>query len=137
MSHSTRHDESVRRLLSDIRAGLQMVFVKLAIRDFTVAQLYDRAWVEPVHIPTAELGMIWLEKVFMIEKAAALNPFSSQWYAWMDAGCALYRQRAPGPKPWPSEQALALLPRNWCRIRTWYHHSAAPLSCTTPPWLGR
>jgi tetratricopeptide (TPR) repeat protein len=118
-------DEAVLQLVSDIRAGLQTVFVKLAIRDFAVAQLYDRAWVEPVHIPTAELGMIWLEKVFMISKAASLNPFGSQWYAWMDAGCASYRERAPGPEPWPSEQALARLPRDrvaYTHVEEWYHH---------------
>ena len=118
-------DESVLRLVSDIRAGLQTVFVKLAIRDFAVARLYDRAWVDQFHIPTAELGMIWLEKVFMMEKAAALNPFGSQWFAWMDAGCAPYRQRAPGPEPWPSEQALARLPRDrvvHTHVEEWYHH---------------
>ena len=118
-------DESVRRLVSHIRAGLHTQFVQLAIRDFAVAQLYDRAWVEPVHIPTAELGMIWLEKVYLIQRAAALNPFASHWFAWMDAGCAPYRQRAPGPQPWPSEQALARLPRDrvmYTHVEEWYHH---------------
>ena len=118
-------DESVRRVVSGIRAGLHTEFVKLAIRDFAIAPLYDRAWVEPVHIPTAELGMIWLEKVFMIQRAAALNPFASHWFAWMDAGCAPYRERAPGPEPWPSVEALARLPRDrvaYTRVEEWYHH---------------
>ena len=118
-------DEDVRATVADIRRGLHTVFIKLALIDFEAARLYNSAWVHAAHVPTAELGMIWLEKVFLMQRAARANPFNSSWFAWMDAGCAAYRERLPGVEPWPAERELARLPRDriiYTHVQEWYHH---------------
>ena len=120
-------DEAVRRSVADIRSGLHTVFIRLALSDLTARQLYNPAWVHARHIPTPELGSIWLEKVFLVQRAARANPFNSSWFAWMDAGCAVYRERPPGDEPWPDERALARLPRDrviYTHVQAWYHHYA-------------
>jgi len=120
-------DEAVRRFVAHVRRGLHTVFIQLALSDFAAAQLYNPAWVHEMHIPMPELGTIWLEKVFLVQRAARANPFNSSWFAWMDAGCAAYRERPPGDEPWPAERALAQLPRDrviYTHVDAWYHHFA-------------
>ena len=120
-------DEAVRRSVADIRRGLHTVFIQLALRDLAAVQLYNPAWVHARHIPTPQLGVIWLEKVLLVQRAARANPFNSSWFAWMDAGCAAYRERPPGDEPWPDERALARLPRDrviYTHVQAWFHHFA-------------
>ena len=118
-------DETVRQFVAEIRGGLHTWFIKLALSDLATVQLYNPDWVHENHVPTPELGMIWLEKVFLVQRAARVNPFNSSWFAWMDAGCAAYRERPPGDEPWPDERALAQLPRDrviYTHVQDWYHH---------------
>ena len=120
-------DEAVRRFVAHVRRGLHTVFIQLALSDFAATQLYNPAWVHEMHVPTPELSTIWLEKVFLVQRAARANPFNSSWFAWMDAGCAACRERPPGDELWPAERALAQLPRDrviYTHVDAWYHHFA-------------
>jgi len=120
-------DEAVRRSVADIRRDLLTVFIQLALSDLAAVQLYNPDWVHARHVPTPELGTIWLQKVSLVQRAAHANPFNSSWFAWMDAGCAVYRERPPGDKPWPDMRALERLPRDriiYTHVQAWYHHFA-------------
>mmetsp|Transcript_7007 Transcript_7007/g.11716 ORF Transcript_7007/g.11716 Transcript_7007/m.11716 type:complete len:326 (+) Transcript_7007:240-1217(+) len=87
-------------------------------------------------IPSKEVAMIWLDKIFMIQEAIRLNPFNSEWFAWNDAGNAAFRGNdvIVNPPlnptiPWPHPNALAALPKDkfvytlsWI---PWKRHSVA------------
>ena len=85
--------------------------------------------------PSVELNIIWNEKVFLLEKASILNPFNSEFFAWVDAGICTYRDSAPPTRPFPDLNKLALLPKDKfiftssqapnyepSRLHTYYHH---------------
>ena len=55
----------------------------------------DRMITHSIHCPSVELNMIWNEKVFMVEKASNINPFSSEYFCWIDAGICVYRNNVP------------------------------------------
>ena len=48
----------------------------------------------------------------MIQKAYKLNPFNSEWFAWVDAGICTYRDNPPPDRVFPDETKLVLLPRD-------------------------
>jgi len=72
--------------------------------------LYDSSWIHIVHIPSKELGQIWIEKVHFVSVAAALDVFNTPWFAWVDAGNAAYRDKKPPSSVWPDVAAVAQLP---------------------------
>lgn len=43
---------------------------------------YDKTWTHPIHVNNYLLGVVWLDKVFMVADAAASNPFNSEWFVW-------------------------------------------------------
>ena len=69
------------------------------------------------------------------EKAAAINPYHSEHFCWVDAGLCLYRSTPAPPSVFPAPDKIARLPRdkfvyssseayNPLRVRTdtYYHH---------------
>ena len=104
--------DQVKHTIENLRIGYPTKFYKLAINDFIVNKTYNRAWTHHIHIPTAELGMIWLEKLYMLEKSIAWNPYNTTWFAWTDVGNAYYRQTRISPLRWPDPAVLKKLPTN-------------------------
>ena len=104
--------DQVKHTIENLRIGYPTKFYKLAINDFIVNKTYNRAWTHPIHIPTAELGMIWLEKLYMLEKSIAWNPYNTTWFAWTDVGNAYYRNTRISPLRWPDPTLLKKLPTN-------------------------
>jgi hypothetical protein len=80
--------------------------VERELTDFVTYKFKDRIETDPVHCPSAELGLVWNEKIFMIKDATTLNPFQSDYFAWVDAGLCVYREHAPPPYPF---QTLSFL----------------------------
>lgn len=60
----------------------------------------------PVHVPSEELGFIWLEKMAMVKEAADCHP-EKEWFVWVDAGLPAYRKTKPPTKEWPSSNTTA------------------------------
>jgi hypothetical protein len=58
-----------------------------------------------------ELSLIWLNKVFLIQKATQINPFNTELFAWIDAGICIYRNHHPPLRPFDFDK-IAKLPRN-------------------------
>ena len=98
-------EDEVMSLIAHYRHGLPTQFVKRSIADFDVQRLYHPSWTNKVHVPSAELGKIWLEKVFCIRSAAKLNFFRTEWFAWVDAGIAAYRDVVMPSVRWPPDVA--------------------------------
>jgi hypothetical protein len=59
-----------------------------------------------------ELNLIWNEKIFLMERAQKLNPFASEWFAWVDAGICCYRSQPPPVRPFPDPAKLVRLPKD-------------------------
>ena len=103
-------DEEVRHQVAAARVGLPTHFVRRPLADFVSRETYNaRAWVN-ADVRTAELGMIWLEKVHCVSDAARENVFHTDWFAWVDAGNAAYRWRDIPEAPWPHPAVLGSLP---------------------------
>jgi len=94
------------------RRELPTHYIELQIEDFYTYQYKDRMRIDSAHCPSAELNIIWNEKIFLIEKAKQLNPFNTDFFAWMDAGVCTYRNTEPPLEPFPNAEKLSLLPKN-------------------------
>ena len=65
-----------------------------------------------IHCPSIELNLIWNEKIFMIQQALKLNPFSSDFFMWVDAGICIYRNNPPPSISFPNINEINKLPKD-------------------------
>jgi hypothetical protein len=70
----------VRKVRDNIK--YPTMYIKRDLEDAAVKFDYSKDWIHPIHLPRYKLGIVWLDKVFMMAEAAQLNPFNSQWFAW-------------------------------------------------------
>jgi len=105
-------DEFTKERISKFRGQIPTTYIKRPISSFTSSKSYKDSWVHDVHVPTPELGKIWIEKVAMMNEAIKINPYKSDWFAWVDAGNAYYRDDKPPSYPWPSSNILSKLPKD-------------------------
>ena len=84
-------------LVQPFRTGLPTVYVERDLADFVTAKFRDKLIVDPIHSPSVELGLVWNEKIFMMKDAVTLNPFQTDYFAWVDAGLCVYRETPPPP----------------------------------------
>jgi len=89
------------------------VYIQLELADFYTYRWVSQFATHPVHAPSAEVQVIWHEKIFLLARAAALNFFHSEWFMWVDAGISPYRHRNPPDLVWPSDQESRMLPRKF------------------------
>jgi len=99
-------------LAKQFRRELPTHYVELELTEFHTARYKSDFLTHSTHCPSAELNMIWNEKPFLIQRAAKLNPFGSDWFLWADAGVCTYRATPPPQGPFPDKQKLAELPTN-------------------------
>ena len=95
-----------------IRRGLPTHCVELELADFHTRLYASDFVVHSVHCPSTDLNMIWNEKLFLMQRAARLNPFGSEWFAWVDAGICTYRTSPPPPATWPAQSKMRHLPKS-------------------------
>ncbi len=99
-------------LIQQHRKNLPTVYVQCALRDFVTWKYKDQLKTHPLHCPSVELNLIWNEKPFLLKKAADLNPFSAEFFCWVDAGICLYRDKAPPTTAFPNPKKTLELPKN-------------------------
>jgi hypothetical protein len=104
--------EETIELAKKYRRDLPTHYITLQLDEFYTRQFKDRMMIREFDCPSAELNMIWNEKIFLIEKAKQLNIFNTEYFAWMDAGICTFRSRSPPVTPFPNREKLALLPKN-------------------------
>jgi len=107
-------------LVKPIRATVSAPteYIELSLEEFHTAPFKPLFVTHPVHCPSAELNMIWNEKIFLMRRAAALNPFNTDWFAWVDAGICAYRSSPPPDRPWPTPSKLARLSKEKLHFTT-------------------
>jgi hypothetical protein len=126
-------DKETIEVLKPFREGLPTVYVEYNINDFKTYKYKDRMLTHPCHCPSIELNLIWNEKLFLIKKASELNPFSTDYFFWVDAGILPYREHAPPTTPFPNIEKLNTLPTNRfiysasyqyheSEVNQYYHH---------------
>jgi hypothetical protein len=108
------HDSAdVEALFSQLRSGLPTTFVLRPVSQFETWPRYNASWTHTVHVPSPQLGAIWIEKVALLAQTAADPRFRSlDWFAWVDAGIAFYRDHDPPSTVWPLAHNLQALPRD-------------------------
>jgi hypothetical protein len=103
-------DENFRCLVSKLRHELPTHFIRLSLSDFEGTKYLMKNWTHPEHVPSTSLGLIWIEKVVLIDKARRLNIYDTDWFAWIDAGNAYYRYQKIPSMVWPSITNIDILP---------------------------
>jgi hypothetical protein len=104
-------DKEGIKLIKSYRKQLPTVYIECNITDFVTYKYKDKIKTHPVHCPSVELNLIWHEKIFLIQKALQLNPFSSDFFCWVDAGLCCYRDKFPPTIQFPNYDKLNLLPQ--------------------------
>lgn len=93
-------------IMRPFRNGLPTLFMERNIEDFVTNIFKDKILTHPLHCPSIDLGLIWNEKIFMVHDAAKINPFNTQFFAWIDAGICVYRDAMPPSLPFQTTQFL-------------------------------
>ena len=130
-------DKENIELVKTYRGDLPTYYIELNIEEFTTYKYMDNMKTDEIHCPSIELNLIWNEKIFMIQRALKINPFSSKFFMWMDAGICRYRNTPPPIIPFPNINKLNNLPKekfiyslsqpyyeNLVHIHNYYHHIA-------------
>lgn len=105
-------DDETKNKISKFRGNLDTIFIKKTIEDFSSSYIYKNTWIHDYHLPEPNLGKIWIEKVKLIDESIALNPYNSDWFAWIDAGNSYYRNIKPSKEIWPRANVLSNLPKD-------------------------
>lgn len=99
-------------MVKKVRIGLPTTYILLELNDFYTQKYKKHIASHYIHVPSSEVCMIWLEKVFLIQKAKELNPYESDYFTWVDAGVCIYRDEPPPAKVFPDDSKLLELPKN-------------------------
>lgn len=98
-------------LAKKFRRELPTTYVKLSLEEFESKSIVGPKFrTDPCHCPSFELGLVWLEKLFLIRRAARMNVFHSDFFCWVDAGICCYRYQAPPEKVFPHPSWTEVLP---------------------------
>ena len=97
-------------MIKECRQHFPTYYINCNIEDFYTFKYKDKMIVNDIHCPSVELNLVWNEKIFMIQKAAIINPFNSDWFKWIDAGTCIYRNVKPSNIIFPDNDKLCGLP---------------------------
>jgi hypothetical protein len=105
-------DKNTIDLIKSFRKDLPTYYIECSIEEFYTYKYKDKMITHPLHCPSVEVNLIWLEKIFMMKKASELNPFNSDWFKWIDAGICVYRERDTIKKDFSYIEKLNCLPKD-------------------------
>ena len=97
-------------IVKQIRFDLPTECVLLEMDDFYTQKYKKHMAAHEIHVPSGDVCLIWLEKIFLLQKAKDMNPYKSDYYTWVDAGICIYRDEAPPLKVFPSFTKMSALP---------------------------
>jgi len=105
-------DKESIELVKKFRGELPTYYIELNIEDFTTYKYKNKMIKDKKHSPSVELNLIWNEKIFLINRALKINPFSSDFFCWIDAGICIYRDIKPPSIQFPNVNKLNNLPKD-------------------------
>jgi hypothetical protein len=105
-------DKESIELVKNYRGELSTYYIELNIEEFMTYKYKDNMITNEVDCPSIELNLIWNEKIFMINRALEINPFSSEFFMWIDAGICIYRDKSPPSISFPNMNKLNNLPKD-------------------------
>lgn len=105
-------DKESIALIKKYRGDLPTYYIELNIEEFNTYKYKDNMIINSTHCPSIELNLIWNEKIFLIQQAFKINPFSSEFYMWIDAGICIYRNNPPPSISFPNINVLNKLPKD-------------------------
>ena len=105
-------DRESIELVKTYRGKLPTYYIELNIEEFTTYKYKDKMITNSKHCPSVELNLIWNEKIFMLQRALLINPFSSDFFCWIDAGICIYRNKKPPRLKFPNINKLNDLSKN-------------------------
>lgn len=98
-------------IIKSHREDLPTYYIELDLDDFYTLKYKEKFKIDRQHCPSAELNMIWNEKIFLVKKAKDINPFNTEFFKWIDAGMNCLRNNT-SLKKWPNVNKLNRLPKN-------------------------
>ena len=96
-------------MIKKYRKDYPTYFIERNIEDFKTYKLNMNNNTHESHVPSKELGLIWLEKMNLVLEASIINPYNSEWFCWIDAGICVYRDTAPSNNIFPNPNKIHLL----------------------------
>jgi hypothetical protein len=99
-------------IVKSVRRDLPTVYVLLDINDFYTQKYKKHIAEHHIHVPSPEVCLIWLEKMFLVQRAKDMNPFHSDYFMWVDAGICVFRNHPPPVEVFPNEAKMSVLPKN-------------------------
>jgi hypothetical protein len=105
-------DKESIEIIKKYRNELPTYYIELNIEDFITYKYKDNMITNERHCPSIELNLIWNEKIFMIQRALKINPYSSDFFMWIDAGICTFRDKKPPSTPFPNINKLNKLPQD-------------------------
>ena len=103
-------DKESIELIKSYRGNLSTYYIELNIEEFITYKYKDNMICHERHCPSIELNLIWNEKIFLIQQAFKINPFSSDFFMLIDAGINIYRNNMPSSISFPNINKLNNLP---------------------------
>ena len=88
-------DTSNVEYIKSFRPNYETIFVDYPLDMFYTNQFSKDNWIESTHVPSKELGMIWNEKINLLKIAKDQDNSPTEFYVWIDAGVAPYRDLSP------------------------------------------
>ena len=67
------------------------IYIEKDIDSFYTSKLHINNKVHHIHVPSKQLGLIWLEKIQILFETSL--KYDYEWYAWIDAGISSLRKR--------------------------------------------
>ena len=105
-------DKETIEFVKSYRSELPTYYIEINIEEFITYKYKDKMITDKSHCPSIELNLIWNEKIFMVQRALKINPFSSDFFMWIDAGICVYRNKTPPSISFPNINKLNNLPKD-------------------------
>ena len=110
--------KNILETIKKFRSTIATRYIEYNIDEFSVNKFNINNNTDTIHVPSRELGLIWLEKMNMLKMAKDSNFYDTDWYCWVDAGICVFRDKKPPETVWLKPKFESQLDRdkiNYCQ----------------------
>jgi hypothetical protein len=105
-------NKDIIEMIKEHRKDLPTHYIEYDLDQFITNKWKHNMAIDEFHCPSIELSMVWNEKMYMLKRAAEINPYGSEWFQWVDAGISIYRAEMPPRTEYPNRDKLLTLPKD-------------------------